>query len=351
MIESINLGSYPYTYVRTVTMKSKLFKKNDYDKLLKMEIHELTKYLQETNYGIEINDLTGRYTGITLLEHALTRNLIASFEKLKRISPDELHALIEVYLKRNDVFNIKTIIRAKFSGMSFDYSSPLLKSGVLFSHSQLQTLFSLEKIDLIIESLGFFDSKEKNSLLNDFHQRNSLLVIENALDKHYYAETFSFCASIKGGADFFKAYLSTEIDVINLKLLLRLKKEGFTTTQILEHIFYFGRELKEYQLLLMLKKDYEHLIPYLLKHKHFGKLIREHHNQLLDKDLTLFEIGLERYLLQKASLLLHQNPLSGEAILGFMLAKDIEVRNVTALIKGKQLEIDEHFLAEQLVVI
>ena len=56
MIESINLGSYPYTYVRTVTMKSKLFKKNDYDKLLKMEIHELTKYLQETNYGIEIND-------------------------------------------------------------------------------------------------------------------------------------------------------------------------------------------------------------------------------------------------------------------------------------------------------
>ena len=44
---SIKLGFYPYTYVRTAVMKSLLFKKEDYHKMLKMSFSEIEKFLQE----------------------------------------------------------------------------------------------------------------------------------------------------------------------------------------------------------------------------------------------------------------------------------------------------------------
>ena len=41
--------------------------------------------------------------------------------------------------------------------------------------------------------------------------------------------------------------------------------------------------------------------------------------------------------------------MSVDVILGFMLAKDLELRNLRMLIKGKQLGLSEEFIAKQLV--
>ena len=65
--------------------------------------------------------------------------------------------------------------------------------------------------------------------------------------------------------------------------------------------------------------------------------------------LVTLEAELYKYLLRKATLLLHQHPLSVDVILGFMLAKDIEIRNLRVIIKGKQLGLSEEFIEKQLV--
>ena len=65
--------------------------------------------------------------------------------------------------------------------------------------------------------------------------------------------------------------------------------------------------------------------------------------------LITLETELYRYLLRQSALLLHQHPLSVDVILGFMLAKDIEIRNLRILIKGKQLGLEEDFMERQLV--
>ena len=61
------------------------------------------------------------------------------------------------------------------------------------------------------------------------------------------------------------------------------------------------------------------------------------------------EINFFKYLLEKSILMLHQNPLSIDVILGYMFAKEIEVRNLKILIKGKQLNLKEEFIENQLV--
>jgi len=119
MTENLKLADcYPYTYVRVATMKAKLLNRDDYNKLLKMSFAEITKFLQDSEYKKEINELAMELSGADLLEAALNKNLISSFNKLLRISPDELDLLINAHLRRYDYYNIKSILRGKFANLS-----------------------------------------------------------------------------------------------------------------------------------------------------------------------------------------------------------------------------------------
>src|SRR3989338_2754580 len=89
--KKIRLGFYPYTYVRTAVMRTLLISKEEYPKLLKMSFNEITRYLQDSIYKKEIDSLATELSGPELLEIALNRNLATSFEKLRRISPEELN--------------------------------------------------------------------------------------------------------------------------------------------------------------------------------------------------------------------------------------------------------------------
>src|SRR3989344_7732253 len=103
----VRLGFYPYTYARVSAMKGKLLKADDYHKLLKMKFAEIAKFLEESDYKQEVDEYSVQYEGAELLERALNRNLQRAFEKLKRISPEQLNTVIQAYLIRRDVWNMK----------------------------------------------------------------------------------------------------------------------------------------------------------------------------------------------------------------------------------------------------
>ena len=63
----------------------------------------------------------------------------------------------------------------------------------------------------------------------------------------------------------------------------------------------------------------------------------------------MLETELYKHLLKQSILLLHQHLLSVDVILGYMFAKDIEVRNLRIIIKGKQLGLSEQFMESQLI--
>ena len=67
-----------------------------------------------------------------------------------------------------------------------------------------------------------------------------------------------------------------------------------------------------------------------------------------DKQLSTLDSALQSYLLRKNTLLMHQHPLSIDVILGYMLAKEAEIRNLQLLIKGKELGLKDAFIEEHL---
>lgn len=344
----VRLGTYPYTYARVSAMKSKLLRKDDYQKLLKMKVNEIAKFLQETEYKKEIDEMAVSFSGIDLIEISLNKNLVRAFSKLKRISEGDLMFLIEAYLHRKDIMNLKTIFRGKFTKADNAYVESLLMPVGVLSKGYFLALLKKESIEDMVKAIRFTDL---SNAVKAFKENNNLFEIENKLDRYYYETLLTFTKKIPGQGSLFKEFLENEIDILNIKTILRLKREGMPAKEVERYLFFSGARLKKQALLKLTHLPDVGTVITNLKKYGYAKLLDEGEERLKkEKSLIDIEIQLNHYLLDRAGLLLHQNPLSIDVILGYMFAKEVEIRNLKTLIKGKQLGLDEDFISKELVI-
>src|SRR3989338_3968201 len=156
-LKKVRLGFYPYTYVRATVMKSLLFKKEDYQKMLKMGFSEIAKYLQDSHY-----------------------------KKLMRISSYELGLLIKEYTKRKDIEDIKTILRGKFTNADEKLILNSITAAGTLSYVFLVSLLKKESIEDVLKHNSLVDFSLLKAGLKDLKEKNNLIGIENALDRCYY---------------------------------------------------------------------------------------------------------------------------------------------------------------------
>ena len=231
----IRLGEYPYTYARVTVMRTLLIKPEQYDRLLKMSLPEITRYLEETEYKKEIDQLALNYSGIDLIEQALNKNIVKTFEKLRRISNEALLELINVFLMRKDIYNLKSILRGKFTtSSSKEIESVLVPVGML-NREDLSSLMKLDSMEDILRHKSVASVISFNYLkpyLEQLKNDKDIAKLENALDKYYFSSLFNFAARLPTGATIFKGFISTELDILNIMTILRLRREGISTSEI-----------------------------------------------------------------------------------------------------------------------
>jgi len=344
----IKFGTYPYTYVRTIVMRSLLLKKEDYDKLMKMSLNEIANFLQDSEYKEEINKLAANYSGAELIERALNKSLIRNFNKLKKISPAELNLLINAYLKREDIFNIKTILRGKYTKTDDKETESLLLPVGTLSQEFLFGLLKKQTIEDILKNLKIIDFRQLEKAYESFKKNNMLIEIENTLDKYYYNEVLGFLEEIPKQGKLFKEFLEAEIGILNIITMLRLKRENLSKDIIKNYLFL--ENMDGYSRKLLNAKDLEEFLS-LLEQSKYKQLLKEAIKKVSEsKSIIPVEMMLYKYLLEKSVLLQHQHPLSIDIILGYMFAKEIEARNLRVIAKGKQLNLSNEFIESQLVI-
>tara|TARA_Y100000294_G_C8567053_1_gene341316 strand:- start:3504 stop:4550 length:1047 start_codon:yes stop_codon:yes gene_type:complete len=348
MGKPVILQQYPYTYLRTIVMKKNLLTKSDYDKVLKMTPDEIGKYLEDFEYKKEVDELAMEYKGVELIERTLQLNLGNKFNKLLIMSPHDLKVVVTLYLKRYDIYNIKTIIRAKFSNMSMEdtkkYLSPISVEETAF----FDKLIAQKTVEDVFSSLGFLKEKDLRSALEHFKTSNSLVYIENTLDKFYFNFVFSQLRYLSMEGKVYKRFLLNEIDVLNVKLLLRLKEENIPEQNIKDLIFTVGT-IKKDTIDKMMKSDIPGIIKEL-EETDFKEVVENYGKESGKISFTDLEMDLDRFLLQQSKKLIRQHPMSVDVILGYMFLKDIEVKNLTRIIKAKQLGMEESFIEKTIVI-
>ena len=346
----LSLREAPYTYARVSAMKSKLIRRDDYNKLMKMKVGDIIRFLQETDYKREMDEMAVSHTGVELVEFALNKSIAKTFAKLKRIAEyDDLRIVMEEYMKRRAIWNIKTIIRGKFIGEDESKIKELVMATSRGEEAFLNELLKKDSVEDVIRSLKFLSPEQTKNALDLLRDKRTLFGVENTLDNYYYSSLLEFSKRIPSQGIVIREFIRNEIDVLNIKTVLRLKKHFMPLKEIEKFIMLKGARISKESLARLASADSVENVIALLQKMGYRKAFKDA-GEKSKKDLAYVELRLNKYMLDRVALLLHKHPLSVDVILGFMFAKEIEIRNLRTIIKGKQLSLKEEFIEGELVI-
>ncbi|PKL59287.1 MAG: ATP synthase A1 subunit C, partial [Methanomicrobiales archaeon HGW-Methanomicrobiales-4] len=123
-------------------------------RLLNMDLNQISRFIGETEYQSEVNELAGSLSGIRLIEAALTRNLAETYQGVIKIVPGSLHELTERYLARWDIWNIMLLLRGKQFGIPADQIRQVLIPAGGLSPVLIESLLSRNSLCEIVDGLS-----------------------------------------------------------------------------------------------------------------------------------------------------------------------------------------------------
>ena len=305
-----------------------------------MDFDEIIRYLQETEYKREIDEMGYKYTGPRLLDYALTLNLGRTYKKIMDVSFGQAKEIISAYLRRWDIWNIMAIIRGKISGVSDQEIEEALVPVGEYSIDFYKSLIAkdLDEIVKTFEGTPYYEALSKVGTA-------SLSEVEDEMYKIYYSRILREKPSDLA-LKLFIDFIRMEIDIKNIKTILRLKREGISTDEIMKRIIPGGFELTVEEANKLAAMSWDELVK-SLEGYWFWKGIEG----LDGKELSKIEIKFDKIWIEKIAKRASNYPLSILPVLQYMILKKVEVDNLRILGWGKWHGMSNEEIEEQLVIV
>ncbi len=344
-------SNYPYAVARVQAKRAKLIPPSEYEKVLKMDVPEITRYIEESVYRPEVDELASRFTGLDLLEAALTVNEERTYEQIRRMLGGEGGAIVALFLDRYHYEDLKTLLRGKQAGATrdellremvledqatFDLFSPLLAEDVKTTSDVIATL-----------QAGSGDARAWGNILAKLPTGSPLPRYEEALDKAYFARLMeSLESSTQTGSPEVLDFMRREVDTVNLLNAARWVAAG-EQGDFSPFIVPGGRHLKVAQVVALSRaKDLTGFDEALQETKLYSGVHEGLAGAIKTGRLAPFQAAVWRAHMADLNKLAHSHPLSIIPILLFLMRKRREVVNLRAVARGKAAGLPESRLRE-----
>src|SRR5437870_12518771 len=341
-------GNYPYVTARVRAKKGALLSADVYERMLQMEIPQIARVLSEGAYKEQILVLATKVSGVDLIEIATSRQLAAVFTQIIGFSEGELRRMIGWYLDRFDVQNVKTIVRGKLFGASpSEIQEDIVAAGSM-RESFLQSLIELPTLDEVFARLeGTIHAQALEALGKKPSEVSKWNEWEDLVTKLYYENLLAVVPERTEGTRLMREFIRREIDIVNLKTLLRLWASKATLPY--EAFVQGGLEIPVAELAEMVSLDVNGLAARLRDYA-----LPEALSTRL-KDLQALGVGqlvrsVEKLHLLEAGRYAHVYPLSVLVILDYIVRKDREVQNLRIIARGKESGLSSEVIRELLVI-
>ena len=328
------LDIYPYLNPssRVRARKGRLFDEKQISEIVETNnVEEVENYLKGVpDYADVLDDYP--------LDKALDIQRADTYDFIARIAPKEVKDPFVVMSKKTDINNIKSLITAKEVGLTADETKELLiPSGSLYD--ELSSLSETESVTDIITSLdGTEYAAALEDALPDYEEKKMTLPLESALDKYYLSNLLrSSDVPADENRQIVYSYVGTQVDVDNLKLILRAKEDGLNYDDISDYILADGYQLREWKLKdLMDSPDVTNVISGLEGTKYSEALtdVVPQYNET--GSVAVFERALDVYANEHAKSLASKKPLGVGPIIGYLSQKEAEIKNLKIIARAKR---------------
>jgi V/A-type H+-transporting ATPase subunit C len=341
-------GNYPYVCARVKAKKALLYPLEMYQKFLQMTVPQISRVLGEGEYREEIVALGAKYGGVDLIEMATRDNLAKVYTQILDFSEGELKQIVSEFIDRWDVYNIETILRGKLYGAeSQEILEDIVPAGT-FTLKFLRELVEKESVEDVIDALeGNVCHLALEKARTAYEKCGTTAPFENALLLSYYSVLIEEIQPATEPSKQFLRFIKMEIDIVNLRTLLRLVLSG---TEIDEEVFVGGGlEMGCEELNELSKLDWDSLIPKLRKYS-FYEMIAADLKTAKEKGLNVVMRALEQHVLKQATSYPNVDPRSILPVLDFMLAKKNEIDNIRIIARGKESNLDNETIKDLLIM-
>ncbi|MDK2916716.1 MAG: V/A-type H+/Na+-transporting ATPase subunit [Euryarchaeota archaeon] len=213
-----------YACTRFRVRRTNLLPREDYLRIMQMSIPEIVTHLsRREDYRQQILDLAHDFSGARLIEEAVNRNLAQSFRSAMATAPGDLHTLTGEYLNRWDIANVMAIMRGTAHNVPRRQVRDLLVPAGELDAALLDRLLTFTNCGEAIEALQGW---RLYPVLAEYYrvcgEKGAFARIENGLYRQYYADLLGLATTGCSGCRELIAYLRFEIDITNMKNLIRL---------------------------------------------------------------------------------------------------------------------------------
>jgi len=343
-------GNYPYVVARVRAKRAYLLSHETYEKLLMMDIHEITRFLGESRYKKEITELGLTYSGFELIDLALNRNMAEVYHKILDFSEGDLYTMLSAYLQREDVWNIKTMLRGKVYNAKPEEIMRAIRPAGKYPDQYWREI--VQKSKTLEETIENLKGNEYYGVLRALQDewRTNLAESENKLERAYYANLLHSVRTRSEANKLFIDFIRREIDIVNLKTLLMTKYENVEPDKISTMILPDGEIPEKTIQLLTNTTDFTIFLEELQKLR-ISETIKEYLQTIAETGtLTHVIRALEKNHLKRATKSSYLHPLSILPVLDYLIRKKIEVENLRILARGKEKGLPEQVTREMMVI-
>lgn len=349
-IKTDEAPNYEYVTARVRSRRAKLFGAEDYRKLVRMGLGDIARFMEETEYEREMNELGARYSGVDRIEYALNRNLAGHFHDLLRWSDGRLYDYIARYLRKFDAWNAKTVIRGIYSDVDqATIQDDLIRAGEFDDTylDQLTTASTVEEATELLQPTIF--GPPLAAAYDEYEERGVLVPLENAIDRAFYETLLSGLPTDPDRAtELYIEFLRAEIDFRNLRNALRIARSGADIDPA-EYFIDAGRLFDQTEL-RQLAANPDELVN-RVRDSPYGRELADALDVLETAEtLIQFEHALDAALMDYARVLANRYPLSVCPVLAYIIAKEREIENIRAIARGREARLTTEDIEEELVI-
>ena len=353
---------YGYANARIRGMKGRLLDRKTLDELAtKPDVSSLIVELEKTPYKDDIAEASTRYAGIYCVEYALRRNYTRTFRKiLGLVRGERAETYVRIFLHRWDVQNIKTVLRGKsFHTPQDEIFECLVPAGDL-DEVTLGEMIKQPDVKSVIDLLATWHVPYARPLTRHFKEyadEHNLIVLESALDRFYYRTALEAVTDreeslLKWDDSSYDEWLvrdmlTTEIDVVNIKTVLRMIRDEISPADAGGYLIDGGRLRLSFLLAMLEVKGLEAAIERLkgTRYEFLGEVPAE---AFRGEKVSEFEKRLDRFLIARGLGAFRRDPLSIAVAIGYYWAKYNEIINLRIIARCKTADVPDEVLRGEL---
>ncbi|MBI4399556.1 V-type ATPase subunit [Candidatus Micrarchaeota archaeon] len=338
------LGPQTFGYSNAVVkaMKSFLLPQTTLRELIVVDtVNEIIEILENTNYKESFVKLSTLYSGVDLVEHALSENLAKTCKRIVKVTPQEAKPLILSLLKRFDIYNLKTILIGKSIGASEEEINRLIVNAGSLRKNDIKRLIGLESVDEIIASMQRTEyGMALKGVVEEYRRTKDLGLILNSMDMHYYS-SLALAADLAHEA-VLKKFIIHEVNSKNIMNVLRARANNLSSDIVAKLIIEGGSFDRAYLLSLARLESVKEIVEKLgIKELNDAYVKFEQ-----DKSLVHFEIAFEKQLVKESTHEMRIATLSTSAIVGYLFLKELEIANIRRIIRAKEYDMPKEKIME-----